>query len=184
MTLGSTLITPLVISLNRGLATEIVAMMRGRRYHGLRHHFEAEALGDIFLNHANSALTHADRLAERIIELDGDPNFDLTGLGKRSFYPYRTPDLLLEQLTESRAALETTVSAYQDILASLADDAATLELLTAIIEVATQSIAELSTLIAVFTPADAPIAPFVELDMRPHVGDETESSPVPGGRMH
>lgn len=182
MTSDATLATPLVTSLNRALATEVVATMRGRRYHGLRHHFDAEALGNTFFDHANVALANADRLAERIVALAGDPIFDLTGIGKRAFHPYRTPDQLIELLSESQAALEASITAYTELIAAYAEDTATAELLTAIITADTAQIAELAALLVVFTPPEVVPPPVVETPT--YASEEQGSASVHGGRMH
>jgi bacterioferritin len=73
--------------LNSALATELVCNLRYRR-----HYFMASAtagiagfaIADEFLEHANQEQAHADRLAERIVQLGGEPEFDPKGLAERS----------------------------------------------------------------------------------------------------
>jgi bacterioferritin len=60
--------------LNDALATEIVCVLRYKR-----HYFMATGLSSLsvkgeFLQHATEEQVHADQLAERIVQLGGEPN--------------------------------------------------------------------------------------------------------------
>src|ERR1700722_9321084 len=65
--------------INDSLATELVCVLRYRR-----HHFMSANLGGIagfaitaeFLEHSNEEQAHADQIAERIVQLGGEPDFD------------------------------------------------------------------------------------------------------------
>ena len=60
----------------RGCATSATTYMAGERV--------AETIRDELLQHANEEQVHADRIAERIVELGGAPNLSPDGFGERS----------------------------------------------------------------------------------------------------
>ena len=64
--------------LNEVLATEIVCVLRYKRHYYMAQGINADAAKKEFLQHANEEQQHADWVAERITQLDGEPNF--TGL--------------------------------------------------------------------------------------------------------
>lgn len=70
--------------LNEALATEVVCMLRYRRHHFMARGIHAKTPADEFLVHANEELAHADRLAARIVQLGGEPDFYPDGLTTRS----------------------------------------------------------------------------------------------------
>ena len=58
-----------------------------------RHYFTAAGLSspkiaDEFLVHANEEMGHADRIAQRIVQLGGEPDFSPDSLSKRSHADY------------------------------------------------------------------------------------------------
>ena len=60
-----------------------------------RHHFTADGLAspkiaDEFLVHANEEAGHADRLARRIVQLGGQPDFSPDSLGPSAATPPTT----------------------------------------------------------------------------------------------
>src|SRR5437763_1170672 len=61
--------------LNDALATELVCVLRYKRHYHTAHGMAAPNVADEFLEHANAEAAHADRLAERIVQLGGDPDF-------------------------------------------------------------------------------------------------------------
>src|SRR3982751_6545950 len=61
--------------LNEVLATEIVCVLRYKRHHYMAAGIHAQAVAAEFLEHANEEQQHADLIAERIVQLGGEPNF-------------------------------------------------------------------------------------------------------------
>src|SRR4030065_2675273 len=61
--------------LNDALATEIVCVLRYRRHYFMAKGIESKSIADEFLIHANEGLGHADLIAERIVQLGGEPDF-------------------------------------------------------------------------------------------------------------
>ena len=62
--------------LNESLATELVCTLRYKRHYFMAHGLKALVAADEFLEHANQEAEHADRLAERIVQLGGEPEFN------------------------------------------------------------------------------------------------------------
>ncbi|RZI85896.1 MAG: ferritin-like domain-containing protein [Rubrivivax sp.] len=97
--------------LNDALATELVCVLRYKR-----HHFTAEgrasaSIAEEFMVHANEEAAHADRLATRIVQLGGQPDFAPDSLTKRSHADYdeslELADMIRANLIAERVAIET-----------------------------------------------------------------------------
>ena len=74
--------------LNEALATEIVCVLRYKRHHYMAKGIHSQAVAEEFLEHAAEEQEHADLIAERITQLDGEPNFNPEGLLTRSHSEY------------------------------------------------------------------------------------------------
>src|SRR5258707_1728086 len=74
--------------LNEALATELVCVLRYKRHYFMASGIHAQAVAAEFVEHANEEQGHADQLAERITQLDGEPDFDPRGLATRSHSEY------------------------------------------------------------------------------------------------
>ncbi|MGH9369781.1 MAG: ferritin-like domain-containing protein, partial [Thermoanaerobaculia bacterium] len=70
--------------LNEALATEIVCVLRYKRHYFMATGIHANAVAAEFLQHANDEQGHADRIAQRITQLHGEPDFSPEGLATRS----------------------------------------------------------------------------------------------------
>src|SRR5713101_5818151 len=84
--------------LNEALATELVCVLRYKRHHYMASGIHAQAVAAEFLEHANEEQAHADKLAARIIQLNGEPNFSPEGLLMRSHSEYIEGDTLAEMI--------------------------------------------------------------------------------------
>ena len=80
--------------LNEALATEIVCVLRYKAHYFLASGINAKSVAAEFLEHANEEQEHADRIAERITQLDGTPNFSPDGLSSRSHSEFVVPDVI------------------------------------------------------------------------------------------
>ncbi|WP_445623201.1 ferritin-like domain-containing protein [Lactiplantibacillus plantarum] len=74
--------------LNEALATEIVCVLRYKRHFFMARGLNAEPVAAEFAEHATQEQDHADRLAERIVQLGGEPNLSPKGLLERSHSEY------------------------------------------------------------------------------------------------
>jgi bacterioferritin len=97
--------------LNEALATELVCTLRYRRHYYMAQGLKARFAASEFLEHAQQEQEHADRIAERIVQLGGDPDFNPDTLTRRSHAQYHEGtelrDMLLEDLVAERIAIES-----------------------------------------------------------------------------
>ena len=86
--------------LNEALATEIVCVLRYRRHYFMASGIQAESVAAEFLQHSNEEQAHADLIAQRIVQLGGEPNFNPEGLLTRSYAEYKEGETLLNIIKE------------------------------------------------------------------------------------
>lgn len=90
--------------LNEALATELVCVLRYKRHHYMAKGIHSQAVAEEFLEHANEEQGHADQIAERITQLDGEPNFNPEGMLTRSHSEYVEGETLLDMIREDLVA--------------------------------------------------------------------------------
>jgi bacterioferritin len=97
--------------LNAALATELVCVLRYKRHYFTAHGLSSPSIAAEFLEHANEESAHADRIAERIVQLGGEPDFAPDSLTKRSHADYdeskELRDMIRANLVAERVAVET-----------------------------------------------------------------------------
>ncbi len=97
--------------LNHSLATELVCVLRYRRHHFTAQGLASAKIADEFMVHATEELGHADRLAQRIVQLGGEPDFSPDSLSIRSHADYDAStdlkDMIRANLIAERVAIET-----------------------------------------------------------------------------
>lgn len=107
--------------LNEALATELVCVLRYRRHYFMAKGIHSPSVEQEFLTHSNEEQGHADRIAERIVQLGGEPNFSPDGLSLRSHAEYieanSLPDMIKEDLVAERIAIDS----YAEIIRYLGD---------------------------------------------------------------
>jgi bacterioferritin len=108
--------------LNAALATELVCVLRYRRHFFMARTILSDAVKAEFLIHANEELVHADRLAKRIVELGGEPDFSPEGLAVRSHAEYIVGDTLRSMIKENLIAERVAIDSYKEMIAYLKDD--------------------------------------------------------------
>src|SRR5262250_1200884 len=86
--------------LNQALATEIVCVLRYKRHYFMATGIHATAVAREFLEHANDEQGHADQIAERITQIDREPDFNPVGLATRSHSEYQEGGSLVEMIRE------------------------------------------------------------------------------------
>jgi bacterioferritin len=135
--------------LNDALATEIVCVLRYRRHHFMARGIVAKSTADEFLVHSNEELGHADRLAERIVQLGGAPDLAPGGLLGRSHAEYVAGSSLLEMIKEDLVAERIAIDSYRELIRYLGDeDPTTSHLLKEILAVEEEHAEELADLLA------------------------------------
>jgi bacterioferritin len=108
--------------LNESLATEIVCVLRYRRHYFMASGIHAEGVAAEFLQHANEEQGHADQIAQRIVQLGGEPNFNPEGLLSRSHAEYVEGDTLLDMIKEDLVAERIAIDSYREIIQYLGHD--------------------------------------------------------------
>lgn len=108
--------------LNEVLATEIVCVLRYKRHYFTAHGINAAPIAAEFLQHANEEQAHADMVAERIVQLKGDPDLNPETLATRSHAQYDDSHELLEMVKEDLVAERVAIASYQEIVRWLGND--------------------------------------------------------------
>lgn len=108
--------------LNEALATEIVCVLRYKRHYFMASGIHAQAVAAEFHEHAAEEQEHADRIAERITQLNGEPNFNPEGLASRSHSEYVEGGSLLEMIREDLVAERVAIESYGEIVRYLGND--------------------------------------------------------------
>ncbi len=107
--------------LNEALATELVCVLRYRHDYFMAKGIHSKAAADEFLEHANEELEHADQLAERIVQLGGEPDFNPDSLTKRSHAEYRIGRTLQEAIKENLVAERIAIESYREMIRYVGD---------------------------------------------------------------
>lgn len=107
--------------LNEALATEIVCVLRYRRHYFMARGIKARIAAEEFLEHATEELAHADRIAERIVQLGGEPNFDPRGMLERSHSEYTAGKTLTDMIRENLVAERIAIDSYRGMVQLLGD---------------------------------------------------------------
>ena len=122
--------------LNTVLATELVCVLRYKRHYYMASGLNAAPVAAEFLQHANDEQGHADQVAMRITQLDGEPDFNPQGLADRSHADYVEGDTLVDMVKEDLVAERIAIASYQEIVRWLGDgDPTTRNLIESILAV-------------------------------------------------
>jgi bacterioferritin len=108
--------------LNEALATEIVCTLRYRRHHYMATGIHSQAVADEFMEHAHEEQEHADRIAERIRQLGGAPNFNPEGLLTRSHAQYAEGNSLVDMIKEDLIAERIAIESYMELIRYFGDN--------------------------------------------------------------
>jgi bacterioferritin len=111
--------------LNEALATELVCTLRYKRHYYMASGIKASVAAAEFLEHAQQEQEHADRLAERIVQLGGEPDFNPEGLLDRSHAQYVAGNTLREMVTEDLIAERIAIDSYREAVQYLGDQDST-----------------------------------------------------------
>ncbi len=107
--------------LNDSLATELVCNLRYKRHYFTAAGLSSPKIADEFLVHANEETGHADRIAQRIVQLGGEPDFSPDSLSKRSHADYNDALDLKTMIKTNLIAERVAIEAYTQMLALIAD---------------------------------------------------------------
>ena len=107
--------------LNGALATELVCVLRYKRHHFMASGASSPKIAEEFMVHANEESGHADRIAERIVQLGGEPDFSPSTLLQRSHADYNDANDLKTMIRANLIAERIAIEAYRQMIALLAD---------------------------------------------------------------
>ncbi|HEY6453379.1 MAG TPA: ferritin-like domain-containing protein [Steroidobacteraceae bacterium] len=134
--------------LNEALATELVCVLRYRRHHFMARGITSKSIADEFLVHSNEEQGHADMIAERIVQLGGEPDFAPDGLTGRSHAEYVAANSLVEMIKEDLVAERIAIDSYRELIQYLDhDDPTTGRMLKNVLAVEEEHAEELSDLL-------------------------------------
>jgi len=107
--------------LNDALATELVCVLRYKRHHFTATGEVSPKIADEFLVHANEESAHADRIAERIVQLGGEPDFNPKTLQDRSHAAYDASLELQSMVRANLVAERIAIETYRQMITLIGD---------------------------------------------------------------
>jgi len=107
--------------LNDALATELVCVLRYKRHQFVASGIHSEPVAKEFAQHAREEQEHADRIAERIIQLGGEPDFSPDRLTSRSHSEYYEGTDLRRMIEENLVAERVAIDSYREMVRYLGD---------------------------------------------------------------
>jgi bacterioferritin len=135
--------------LNDALATELVCVLRYKR-----HYFTVSGPGTghvkaEFLLHAQEEQGHADQIAERIIQLNGMPNFNPSTLSARSHAEYDDAIDVQAMVRANLIAERVAIESYRQMIAAIGErDPTTRQMLIGIMAVEEEHAEDMRDLLA------------------------------------
>ena len=131
--------------LNASLATELVCVLRYKRHHFTAQGALSSSIAEEFMVHATEEASHADLLAERIVQLGGEPDFSPGNLLARSHAEYNESNELKAMIKANLIAERVAIEAYSQMIALIGDkDSTTRRLLEGILSMEQEHADELS----------------------------------------
>jgi bacterioferritin len=108
--------------LNEALATEIVCVLRYRRHHFMARGLASKRIAEEFLVHSDEELSHADLIADRIVQLGGEPDFSPGTLTRRSHAEYVPASSIVEMIKENLVAERIAIDSYRGLIEYIGED--------------------------------------------------------------
>ena len=102
--------------LNTALATEIVCVLRYKRHYFMASGINAESVAQEFATHATEEQAHADQIAERVVQLGGEPDLSPGGLADRSHSEYVEGESLIDMIREDLVAERIAIDSYREMI--------------------------------------------------------------------
>jgi len=107
--------------LNDALATELVCILRYKRHYFTAKGVQSPAIADEFLVHATEETAHSEKIAERIVQLGGEPDFSPNTLLERSHADYDESKDLQAMVRANLVAERIAVEAYRQMIGLIGD---------------------------------------------------------------
>ena len=137
--------------LNEALATELVCVLRYKRHYYTAEGINSASVAAEFLQHATEEQGHADQIAARIVQLQGEPDFNPATLVARSHAEYVAGTDLIDMIKEDLVAERIAIASYSEIVRWLGDkDITTRRLMETILAVEEEHADDLLTFLKQF----------------------------------
>lgn len=135
--------------LNEALATELVCIQRYKRHYYTVTGLSNASVKAEFLEHATQEQEHADWLAERIVQLNGEPDFNPATLLDRSHAEYDDSREVQAMVRANLVAERVAIESYRQMIEIIGDsDPTTKQLLTQIMAVEEEHADDMRDLLA------------------------------------
>jgi len=102
--------------LDEALATELLCVLRYKRHYFMAQGLAADSVALEFAEHARQEQEHADRIALRIVQLGGAPDFSPATLAARSHAEYVEGTTLTDMLREDLVAERIAIDSYREMV--------------------------------------------------------------------
>lgn len=107
--------------LNDALATELVCILRYKRHHYTAKGVASPKIAEEFMVHALEETGHSEKIAERIVQLGGEPDFSPNSLLARSHADYDESTDLQGMIRANLVAERVAVESYRQMIALVGD---------------------------------------------------------------
>lgn len=139
--------------LNEALATELLCVLRYRRHHFMAAGLSAKSVAQEFMDHSVEEQAHADEIANRIVQLRGEPDFSPDGLSSRSHAEYVEGETLVDMIKENLVAERIAIDSYREMINYLGEsDTTTRRMLEGILAMEEEHADDLLTLVEKYVP--------------------------------
>jgi bacterioferritin len=140
--------------LNEALATEIVCVLRYMHHYFMATGVHGSSVADEFKEHADAEREHSDRIAERIQQLGGKPDFNPRSLVERSVSQYVEGETLGDMIREDLIAERIVIEVYQEMVRHFANnDPTTRHMIEEILADEEEHASDLADLLYIVDPA-------------------------------
>jgi bacterioferritin len=135
--------------LNDALATEIVCTLRYKRHHYTAVGLASPKIAEEFMVHAEEEIAHGDMLAQRIVQLGGEPDYNPNTLSQRSHADYDESSDLQAMIRANLVAERVAIETYSQMIQLIGDkDSTTRRILESILAQEQEHANELSDWLA------------------------------------
>ena len=107
--------------LNEALATEWVCVLRYYRHYFMASGMFADTVKAEFLEHAQQEHEHANKIAERIVQLGGEPDLNPDTLTQRAHAEYKPGKDLRDMVKENLIAERIAIDSYREMINYIGD---------------------------------------------------------------
>jgi bacterioferritin len=110
-----------IAMLNNALATELVCVLRYKRHYYTVTGLQNGPVKAEFLQHALEEQGHADLLAERIVQLNGKPDFNPVDLNTRSHAEYDDSSEIQDMIKANLIAERVAIESYRQMIEKIGE---------------------------------------------------------------